>query len=149
LRKGPPELLPAQVQHRIQLAEAMLYDRMSPGGGWNCGNPLVYGVPGEPQVCQTSWALLALRNHPDRLEVQKSLDWLEASWGRIESPGTLALAHVALDLLGRNPADVRTSLRSFYEKNEVLWNIPAVSATILAMSDKHEWLVRSGPRKKS
>jgi hypothetical protein len=149
LRNGLPELLPAQVQRRIQLAEAMLYDRMSPGGGWNCGNPLVYGVPGEPQVCQTSWALLALRNHPDRSEVQKSLDWLEASWGRIESPGTLALAHIALDLFGRKPADVRTSLCSFYEKNEVLWNIPAVSATILAMSDKHEWLIRSGPRKKS
>jgi hypothetical protein len=149
LRKGPPELLPAQVQRRIQLAEAMLYDRMSPGGGWNCGNPLVYGVPGEPQVCQTSWALLALRDHPDQPEVQKSLDWLEASWRRIESPGTLALAHIALDLLGRNHADVRTSLCSLYEKNEILWNIPAVSSTILAMNEKHEWLNRSDARKKS
>jgi hypothetical protein len=149
LCNSPPELLPAHVQRRIQLAEAMLYDRMSPGGGWNCGNPLVYGVPGEPQVCQTSWALLALRDHPDRPEVQKSLDWLEASWGRIEGPGTLALAHLALDLLRRSNADARTSLCSFYEKNEVLWNIPAVSLTILAMSEKHEWLNRSGPRKKS
>jgi len=149
LRNSPPELLPAQVQGRIQFAEAMLYDRMSPGGGWNCGNPLVYGVPGEPQVCQTSWALLALRDHPGQPEVQKSLDWLEASWGRIESPGTLALAHIALDLLGRSHADVRTSLCSLYEKNEILWNIPAVSSTILAMSEKHEWLNRSGPRKKS
>jgi len=149
LRNSPAVPLPVQVQRRIQLAEAMLYDRMSPGGGWNCGNPLVYGVPGEPQACQTSWALLALRDHPDRPEVQKSLDWLEASWRRIESPGTLALAQIALDLLGRNHADVRTSLCSFYEKNEILWNIPAVSSTILAMSEKHEWLNRSDARKKS
>ena len=28
----------------------MLYDRMCPGGGWNCGNPKVYGVAGEPLV---------------------------------------------------------------------------------------------------
>jgi hypothetical protein len=149
LRNSPAVLLPAEVQRRIQLAEAMLYDRMSPGGGWNCGNPLIYGVPGEPQVCQTSWALLALRDHPDQPEVQKSLYWLEASWGRIESPCTLALAHIALDLLGRNHADLRTSLCSFYEKNEILWNIPAVSSTILAMSEKHEWLNRSDARKKS
>lgn len=143
LRNASTDSLSSQIQRRIQLAEAMLYDRMSPGGGWNCGNPLVYGVPGEPQVCQTSWALLALQDHPDRPEVQKSLDWLEASWGRIESPGTLALAHIALDHLGRSHAEVRTSLCSFYEKNEILWNITAVSSTMLAMSERHEWLIRS------
>jgi hypothetical protein len=149
MRDSPPELLPAQVQRRIQLAEAMLYDRMSPGGGWNCGNPLVYGVPGEPQVCQTSWALLALRDHSDRPEVQKSLAWLETNWGRIESPSTLALACIALDVLGRKHADVRNSLCNFYEKSEIMWNVPAVSSTILAMSEKQEWLVRSDQRKKS
>ena len=149
MRNSPPELLPAQVQSRIQLAEAMLYDRMSPGGGWNCGNPLVYGVPGEPQVCQTAWALLALRDHSERPEVEKSLAWLEANWDRIESPSTLALACIALDVFGRSCADVRNSLCNFYDQNEIMWNVPAVSSTILAMSEKQEWLTRFDLRKKT
>ena len=46
----------------------MLYDRMCPGGGWNCGNPMVYGVPGEALIVPTVWALLALRDEPKKTE---------------------------------------------------------------------------------
>jgi hypothetical protein len=35
-------LLPAKVSQRLRTAKSMLYDRMCPGGGWNCGNPMVY-----------------------------------------------------------------------------------------------------------
>ena len=70
-------------------------------GGWNCGNPMVYGVPGEPQVSSTVWALLALREHPERPEVQKSLHWLEGNLKSIQSPASLALALIAMNAYGR------------------------------------------------
>ena len=73
-------------------------------GGWNCGNPMVYGVPGEPQVSSTVWALLALSEHPERPEVQKSLDWLQGKLNSIHSPASLALALMAMNAYGRAPA---------------------------------------------
>ncbi len=81
LRSLPPELLPPQAAKRRQLAERMLFDRMCPGGGWNSGNPLVYGVAGVPRIGPTAWALLALRDHSERAEIQMSLAWLEGAYG--------------------------------------------------------------------
>lgn len=46
LRMLPPETLPSPAARGRQLAEQMLFDRMCPGGGWNSGNPLIYGVAG-------------------------------------------------------------------------------------------------------
>ena len=77
LRNLFPNSAPPSLARRQQLAEAMLYDRMCPGGGWNSGNPFVYGVAGEPLVGPTVWALLALQHRRDRAENQKSLEWLE------------------------------------------------------------------------
>jgi Prenyltransferase and squalene oxidase repeat len=140
LRSSPASLLPAGVLRRQQVAEAMLYDRMCPGGGWNCGNPVIYGVPGEPQISSTVWALLALRKHAERRENQKSLDWLEANWGRSQTPASLALAHIALGAYGRLDASVGESLRAAYSRDGVLWRVPEVAWTALALSGNQSWL---------
>jgi len=58
LQNVPERIRPSQASERIQLAERMLYDRACPGGGWNTGNPSVYGVPGVPepgQRCGHCW----------------------------------------------------------------------------------------------
>src|SRR5665213_3516834 len=59
-----------EAEKRRALAEAMLYDRMCPGGGWNSGNSEVYGVAGEPLIGPTVWALLSLQGYRDRSENQ-------------------------------------------------------------------------------
>ena len=87
MRATPPEWMSAAAKRRLRIGEAMLFDRMCPGGGWNCGNPMVYGVPGEPQVSSSVWALLALREHPERPEVQKSLEWLQGKLEFDSQPG--------------------------------------------------------------
>lgn len=61
---------------RIRLGTAMLLDRMCPGGGWNAGNGVAFGVPYSPYVDATSIALLALRGHEDQPGVLQSLSWL-------------------------------------------------------------------------
>ena len=89
LRATRAEVLPATAERRLRVGEALLFDRMCPGGGWNCGNPMVYGVPGEPQVASTVWAF-SRQGHPDRPEVQQSVRWLEGKLPSIQSPASLA-----------------------------------------------------------
>ena len=39
------DLVPAKdLERRLDLGYAMLFDRMRPGGGWNAGNSVVYNV---------------------------------------------------------------------------------------------------------
>lgn len=138
--------LPLAVKRR-RLGEAMLYDRMCPGGGWNCGNPVVYGVPGEPQVVPTVWALLALRDYPQRTENQESLHWLERSYERIRGPGSLALAHLCLETYERSTPPLEPALQEIYGVNQLLHNLQAVAWAVIALASRqtHAWL-RHTPR---
>ena len=101
----------------------MLYDRMCPGGGWNCGNPRVYGVPGEPLVVPTVWALIALRHDPARQENMMSLDWLERNIANIQSAGSLALARICLETYGRRWPASAPALHDLYERNDFWSNV--------------------------
>jgi hypothetical protein len=131
---------PANLSGRRKVAEAMLYDRMCPGGGWNCGNPRVYGVAGQPQVGPTVWALIALRENSGRAENRQSLDWLETQQNKIQSPESFALAHICLSLFGR-PHDVSAEGLRTIEKSESLpWSVPAMAWAALALSESRGWL---------
>jgi hypothetical protein len=149
LRAARVEPLSRDAEQRQELAEKMLYDRMCPGGGWNCGNPMVYGVPGEPLVGPTVWALLALRDHPGRQENQISLDWLAQNWAKIQSPGSLALAHIGLGAYGKQIPEIRAALHALYAEGEFAWSVPVVAWTALAMSEKMNWLNLTMPSKTS
>jgi hypothetical protein len=143
LAQSQPELLPPSASRRQQLAEKMLYDRMCPGGGWNCGNPMVYGVAGEPLVIPTSWALLALRNYPQRSENIASLDWLEKIISNIQSAGSLALARICLKAYGRKlPANV-PDFDQIYRRNEFLGSIPTAAWTYMAFNQEKLRLVNA------
>lgn len=136
----PAELLPPAAARRRKLAQAMLYDRMCPGGGWNCGNPLVYGVAGEPLMIPTVWALLALRNQPERSENVLSLNWLEMNVPNVHGSGSLALARVCLEAYGRQWPNSAPEFRSFYQKTEFLKNIQVVAWYCLALGSKRRFL---------
>lgn len=140
LRATRAEVLPATAERRLRVGEALLFDRMCPGGGWNCGNPMVYGVPGEPQVASTVWALLALRDHPDRPEVQQSVRWLEGKLPSIQSPASLALALIAMNVYGIPNAGLADSLRTMYEGKDALWVVPEVAVSALALGSTQNWL---------
>lgn len=139
LDAAPKELSQAAAR-RSKLARAMLYDRMCPGGGWNCGNPMVYGVAGVPQIGTTAWALLALRRSPDRMENRVSLEWLEQAWPKVQSPASLALSRLALEVYGRDTSKLAADLREQIDKAEVPLNIPTVSWSTLALAGNQSWL---------
>jgi hypothetical protein len=140
LGRAPSGMLPNSAPRRRQLAEALLYDRMCPQAGWNCGNPMIYGVPGEPLVIPTVWALLALRDYPQRAENLLSLDWLENQLENIHGPGSLALARICIEAYGRPWPASAPQLRDFYRKNEFLQNIPVIAWACLASGGREHWL---------
>lgn len=136
----PGKFYPAGASKRRQLGERMLYDRVCPGGGWNAGNPMVYGVAGEPRVSPTAWALLALRDYPDRPENRASLDWLEQNYEHISGPGSLALAHLCLKAYGRPAEGLETKIRGLYLENHFLGNVAVAAWVQLALGNVPPWL---------
>lgn len=140
LASTPVKLLPKGAARRRELARCMLYDRMCPGGGWNCGNPMVYGVAGEPLIVPTVWALLALRDEPKRPEFVMSLDWLERNIGNARGAASLALARIGMEAGGRKWPQGATTIAEMYSRNEFLQNIAVASWACLASCPRHEWL---------
>ncbi|MEJ2006957.1 MAG: hypothetical protein P8Z30_02190 [Acidobacteriota bacterium] len=140
LKNVPAEFLPPEANKRMRLGEAMLADRVCPGGGWNTGNPFVYGEPGIPRVGPTAWALVALGDKKDHAANVKSLEWLEHNYQEIRGPGSLALAHLCLKLYGRPTAPIEPRLQALYLNNQFLGNIPVIAWAILAAGDVPDWL---------
>jgi hypothetical protein len=140
LENEPLQSLPSESAKRRALGEGLLYDRMCPGGGWNCGNPLVYGVAGEALVVPTVCALLALRHSPARRENVMSLDWLEREAPSIQSAGSLALAKICLEIYNRDWPRSASSFRALHEKSGFLDSVQVMAWTSLALAAGTEWL---------
>lgn len=86
----------AGVVERIEKGVSMLLDRMCPGGGWNAGNGIAFGVPYSAYIDATAIALLALAGHEKEPGVQSSLAWLANRLPGCPSPYSLAWGILAL-----------------------------------------------------
>jgi hypothetical protein len=82
-----------EVETRLQIGAAMLFDRVCLEGGWNAGNAVVYGVALRPHIDATAIALAALRLHYQHPIVRNSLTWL---LDRVECPSAYSLAWLIL-----------------------------------------------------
>lgn len=147
LQNVAEEYRPREAGERMQLAERMLYDRVCPGGGWNAGNPIVYGEPGIPRVGPTVWALLALRNNKGRSANVESLEWLERNQQDIPGPGSLALSQLCLKAYGRSAASIEPRLHEYYLNNQFLQNLPVLAWASLAAGSLPAWLRSSADTK--
>jgi hypothetical protein len=86
----------AELNERIELGEGMLIDRICPGGGWNAGNGVAFGVPYTPYVDATAIALLALAGRQQSAGVRRSLAWLASRLPACPSPYSVAWGVLAL-----------------------------------------------------
>jgi hypothetical protein len=147
LARAPKQAWPPSAGKRRELARRMLYDRMCPGGGWNCGNPMVYGVPGEALIVPTVWALLALRDEPTRPEFVMSLDWLEKNVGDVRGAGSRALGRIGLEICGRKWPATGATFGDFYGRSKFLQSVPVAAWTYLALCSHREWLTGGTPER--
>jgi hypothetical protein len=105
-------MVPAHLLNdRINVGTAMLLDRMCPGGGWNAGNSIAFGVAYAPYVDATSIALLALRGFEDAPGVRNSLSWLETRLAGCPSLYSLAWGLLALAAYSDRGAMAAQTLR--------------------------------------
>src|SRR5271166_3972358 len=110
------------VASRIDCGIQMLFDRTCPGGGWNAGNGVVYGVPVAPHPDDTAIALLALSDRRQHPVVQIGVQYLESVAPTLSAPWSLAWAILALAAYGR-PID------SLYSSLVALPELPNVDDT--------------------
>jgi hypothetical protein len=136
LERAGDDLPVSLVKRRRELAISLLYDRMCPGGGWNCGNPSVYGVAGEPLVVPTAFALLALRADPKRRENVESLNWLERSVPTIQAAGSLAVARICLSAYSREWPAQAAKFADLHAHGQFLESLPVISWTCIALSGR-------------
>jgi hypothetical protein len=127
------------ITDRRILAIGLLYDRMCPGGGWNCGNPRVYGVDGEALVLPTCWALLALHDTPDHPNRRSSLAWLQTTFGRIQGAASLAVARMTLESFGLTVPLGSHSLVDWSAKALAEQGTHVVSWAALALDPERRW----------
>ncbi|HZC23836.1 MAG TPA: prenyltransferase/squalene oxidase repeat-containing protein, partial [Candidatus Binatia bacterium] len=103
---GGLERVPLRLDRGIE----MLIDRACPGGGWNAGNGVVYGVALAPHPDDTAIALLALSDRAQDPVVQSSVQWLERSAPTLAAPWSLAWSILALAAHRRAVGSLITSL---------------------------------------
>jgi hypothetical protein len=139
LRDCPLDWRPADSARRRELAIGLLYDRMCPQGGWNCGNPRVYGIDGEPLVLPTGWALLALIDQPAHERKSKSLVWLHDNFASIHGPASLAVARITLEAYGVRLPEGNFKPQNLFDATEFLRTTEVVSWNCLALSPNRYW----------
>lgn len=138
--------LSPEAEYRRVMGEAMIYDRMCPGGGWNSGNSEVYGVAGEPLIGPTVWALIALQKYRDRSENRQGLKWLLSRRDSIQGPGSLALAHICFHVYGCDVPSMVPALREAYERNQFMGNVLVAAMCAVALGAPADWLSWEGSR---
>jgi hypothetical protein len=123
-----------EIERRLALGCFMLLDRMCPGGGWNAGNSVVYGIALAPHIDATSIALAGLRFHYHLPEVRQSFFWLLAS--DCSSVFSLACKILALQSYVDVRSDARSAMEAAQAKLAVLTQEPAqiVDNSTLALS---------------
>ena len=132
LKQGFVCCKPEQVSFRIRRGKEMLLDRVCPGGGWNAGNGVVYGVPLAPHLDATAIALLALGGEQSNGAIASGLDWLERRTGTCSAPWSLAWSILALDAYGRPVAGLVDRLCALRDP-ALLADSATLAAVILAV----------------
>lgn len=117
---------------RVQLGIEMLLDRACPGGGWNAGNGVVYGVALAPHPDDTAIALLALNDGPQEPVVRMSVDWLEGVAPTLSAPWSLAWSILALAAYQR-PVEALVQALSHFPDADVLEDTSTLAIACLAL----------------
>lgn len=121
---------------RIREGEQLLYDRMSDDGGWNYGNPKVFGVTLPPYADTTALALIALQHHRAEAANQLSLARLTAMIGELPSGLALSWAILCLSIYGQPVTAWRQRLIRLFRRSRFLGETRTMALALLALSDR-------------
>ena len=124
-----------RAEARIQEAEAMLYDRMCPNGGWNYGNSVVLGVDLPPYADVTALTLIALQDYRGSEPNVVSLAALRRMLSEVDSSLALAWGTLCLSLYGEDTESLKRRLERRYRERPFLVDTRSLALTLLALAE--------------
>lgn len=131
--KSLKSALPGEtVRDRVEQGEAMIYDRMCRGGGWNYGNPAALGDILVPFPDVTAVALIALQDHAGRKENQMSLEILDRMAMEARSGLALSWSAICFGIYGKETAPLLDLLQRQFAKTRFLEETKPLALSILA-----------------
>ncbi len=137
LKKLRPRLAGTKADERIRQADAMIYDRMCTGGGWNYGNSKVLDYALWPYPDTTAVALIATQDHAKKQANQDSLKVLNRIAREADSGLALGWAAICLDLYGQDSAALHQQINKRFAATGLLGETKSLALAAIAQSDKH------------
>jgi hypothetical protein len=136
VKKLRSRLAGTQVDERIRQADAMIYDRMCDGGGWNYGNSKVLDYALWPYPDVTAIALIALQDHARDQANQESLRVLSKIARETDSGLALCWAAICLNLYGQDNSDFQRQFEKRFAASAFLGETKSLALAIIASGDK-------------
>jgi hypothetical protein len=127
-------------EKRLKVAGEMLADRACRSGGWNYGNPYVFGKALPAYVTTTALVLLALQDRRDDPQVANALGELQKDVVRERSALAVALALMALRAYGLPTSACEQNLSELVSHNPAGMarsdNLLGLAMSIYALTDR-------------
>jgi hypothetical protein len=134
LKKNRSRSFAREAAERIRDGERFLFDRVCQDGGWNYGNPEVYGQKLWAYVPTTAMALLAMQDHRDHSIVIRSLEQLQNDVMNERSLAAVALSIICLRTFGvATDALEQTAIELSADTDP--GNLLSIAMTLYALTD--------------
>jgi hypothetical protein len=134
LKKVRASLTENNVNERIREGEAMIYDRMCTGGGWNYGNSKVldYALWAYPDI--TAVALIALQDRAGEAANQQSLQALRKIAAEVDSGLASSWAALCLNLYGQATDTWQRRVEKNFRETGFLGETKTLALALLALN---------------
>ncbi len=136
LKKVKMSLAESNVAERIREGEALIYDRMCAGGGWNYGNSKVLDYALWPYPDITAVALIALQDHPGETANQQSLQTLKKISEETNSGLACSWTALCLGLYGQEFGDWQKRVENSFHQTGFLGETKTLALALMALAGK-------------
>lgn len=119
---------------RVEEGVRLLLDRQLPRGGWNYGNPEVFGRELRPMPLDTGMALNALENRTPPETIRLSLDYLQSRVTSLRTPRSLGWSLLGLAAWQARPVQALTWIAECLRAQERygLYDTPSLALLLVA-----------------
>ena len=136
LKKLRARLAGTNVDERIRQGDAMIYDRVCNGGGWNYGNSRVLDYALWPYPDITAVALIAMQDHAREQANQESLQVLSKIARETDSGLALCWAAICLNVYAQDNSGFQGQIEKRFAATAFLGESKSLALAVIALNGK-------------
>jgi len=136
VKKLRARLAGTNVDERIRQADAMIYDRVCNGGGWNYGNSRVLDYALWPYPDITAVALIAMQDHAREQANQESLQVLSKIARETDSGLALCWAAICLNVYAQDNSGFQGQIEKRFAATAFLGESKSLALAVIALNGK-------------